>query len=143
MERYTLNQLALITGLTTRTLRNHLASGLLGGEKIDGNWAFTEEDIGKFLAAPEVKQALAAKDSALVHDFMADAYKKTNSICMMLDFPVGHDEASAISDFFCRAVSESEGGVQMRFNYDRGCARVILSGREEPVLTVIRAYYSR
>ena len=31
---YNLNQVAMITGLTTRTLRNHLKQGLLKGEKI-------------------------------------------------------------------------------------------------------------
>ena len=33
---YTLNDLALISGFTTRTLRNDIASGTLDGEKIDG-----------------------------------------------------------------------------------------------------------
>ena len=36
MERkYTLNDLALMTGLTTRTLRNYLVQGFLHGEKRD------------------------------------------------------------------------------------------------------------
>ncbi len=42
---YTLNELATITGLTTRTLRNHLKSNILNGEKIDGIWQFTEEEL--------------------------------------------------------------------------------------------------
>ena len=37
MERmYTLNDLALMTGFTTRTLRNYLTQGLLKGKKENG-----------------------------------------------------------------------------------------------------------
>lgn len=39
---YTLKQLALITGLTERTLRNYLRSELLTGEKRDGKWYFSD-----------------------------------------------------------------------------------------------------
>ena len=44
-EIYNLNQLALMTGLSTRTLRNDLATGILEGEKEDGMWIpFTENN---------------------------------------------------------------------------------------------------
>ena len=33
MENYDINQLALITGFTTRTLRNHINMGLLEGDR--------------------------------------------------------------------------------------------------------------
>jgi len=46
---YNLNQVAMITGLTTRTLRNHLSLGTLKGEKIDGNWSFTEEELEAYI----------------------------------------------------------------------------------------------
>jgi len=49
---YTLNDLALMTGLTTRTLRNYLKMGILKGERIDGIWNFTEEEIAEFFDNP-------------------------------------------------------------------------------------------
>lgn len=46
MEKYyTLNEVAMMTGLTTRTLRNYLKMNVLKGEKLDGIWNFTEEEI--------------------------------------------------------------------------------------------------
>ena len=36
MEKYNLNDLAMMTGFTTRTLRNYLNQGLLEGEKENG-----------------------------------------------------------------------------------------------------------
>ena len=58
---YNMNQVAMITGLTTRTLRNHLKQGLLKGEKIEGNWSFSEEELDEYFTEPSVRQAILAK----------------------------------------------------------------------------------
>ncbi|MDO5134074.1 MAG: helix-turn-helix domain-containing protein, partial [Eubacteriales bacterium] len=84
---YNLNQVAMITGLTTRTLRNHLKQGILKGNKIDGNWSFTEEEVETYIGDPGVRQAISAKQHAVIYDFLADPYKKTNRICTIMDFP--------------------------------------------------------
>ena len=77
---YNLNEVAMITGLTTRTLRNYLRLNLLKGEKVDGNWSFTEEELDEFMSNPAVKQAIAAKRNAVVYDFLSDPFKKGNRI---------------------------------------------------------------
>lgn len=143
MEKYDLNQLALITGLTTRTLRNYLNQGILEGEKLAGNWHFSEENLEKFFSSPEVKRSLTAKRHALVYDFMADTYKKNNRICMILDFPVAQEEANTISDLFCSFINEKIQDIQFKFHYDVHGARVILSGAEDAVMDVIYQYYGK
>ncbi len=40
---YLISHLVLSTGLTDRTIRNYIASGILQGEKINGLWHFTPE----------------------------------------------------------------------------------------------------
>ena len=42
---YTVEEIATMTSLTTRTIRNYIKEGLLKGRKIGGQWRFTEEDI--------------------------------------------------------------------------------------------------
>ena len=44
MENYTINDIAMMTGLTTRTIRNYIKLGILNGEKEDGVWRFSAED---------------------------------------------------------------------------------------------------
>ena len=140
---YNLNQLATITGLTTRTLRNYLKLEFLKGEKIDGNWTFTEEEVGAFMAVPAVKQAIDAKNTGVIFDFLADAYKKSNRICTVLDFPVAMDEAMEISRFFCQEINQNGSDIVFKFSYERNLARVILSGAEESVMDILNAYYGR
>ena len=140
--RYNLNMMATITGLTTRTLRNYIHMGLLQGEKIDGAWSFTEEELNQFLSDVNVKKAMESKRNALVHDFIADTHKKTNRICMVLDFPVAEEEAAEIAEFFGKTICEIGKDIEFKYVNERQLARVILSGAEEQVLDVIRKYYN-
>ena len=140
---YNLNQVATITGLTTRTLRNHLKQGLLKGEKIDGNWCFTEEEVDAYLADPAIEQAVSSKQHAVIYDFLADSFKKTNRICTIMDFPVSDEEAKEIAQFFWRMITDRGYDVEFRFIPERNLARFILAGSEEQVSEFMKAYYDR
>lgn len=142
MERVNLNQLALITGLTTRTLRNYLNQGVLKGEKIGGSWSFTEEAVEAFVTTPDVRRVLETKQNALVYDFMADNYKKGNRICMMMDFAVEREEAAEIANFFCHTITEIGEDVQFYCMDGRHGTRVILSGAEDMVMDIVQRYYA-
>lgn len=139
---YTLNELATMTGLTTRTLRTYLKTGLLSGEKTDGVWRFSEEDCERFFAHPSVKPALQAKRNALVYDFLGNRFKRENELCVVLDLLPQAGEAEEVSAFFCKAVSAREGGkLRFTFEKDDGRVRVILTGPEDAVSDILRAYY--
>ena len=140
---YNLNQLAMITGLTTRTLRNHLKAGVLTGEKIDGNWQFTEEALDDYIGQPNVRRAIAARQHAVIYDFLADAMKKTNRICVVMDFPVAAEAAMAIAAFFSREISDHGRDIEFRYINGPRCARFILAGAEEQVAALMKAYYER
>lgn len=58
---YLISHLVLSTGLTDRTIRNYIASGILQGEKINGLWHFTPEQVERFLRHPAVRPSILAK----------------------------------------------------------------------------------
>lgn len=140
---YNINQVAMITGLTTRTLRNHLKQGFLTGEKTDGNWSFTEEELDQYLADPAVKQAVLAKQHSVVYDFLSDPFKKTNRICTIMDFPVSNEEAQSIANFFCKEITEKGTDIEFRFMNEKNYSRFILAGSEDQVSDLMKAYYER
>lgn len=142
MEKYyTLNDVAKFTGLTTRTLRNYLKMELLSGEKIDGVWMFTVEELDAFLSNPTVKPSVQAKRNALVYDFLLEDKKKTNEICTVLVFCVEAEEAQEISAFFCNAVNKCEAGVQFSMERSGKNVRVVLKGAEDAVMDILISYY--
>ena len=140
---YNLNQVAMITGLTARTLQNHLKQGILSGEKINGVWSFTEEALNEYIAHPSVKQVIHAKHHSVVFDFLDDSFKKTNRICTIMDFPVSADEALSIASFFSSMISSSGNDIEFRFINEKNLARFILSGSEEQVCHLMKAYYAQ
>ena len=102
MEKYyTLNEVAMMTGLNTRTLRNYLKMDVLKGEKIDGIWKFSECEFSDFISNPYVKPSLQAKSKAIVFDFLNEKEKQLNEICTILDLHVDLTESDEISEFFC------------------------------------------
>ena len=139
-KKYNLNDLALMTGFTTRTLRNYMNQGLLNGEKENGMWQFTLEEIDRFFREPFVKEGLRIKRSSVVFDFMADRNKKQERSCMILDIPASVKKGNEISAFFCDKMNDA---TDLVFNYgwDNGICRVILSGAADSVANIMKAYY--
>ena len=143
MEKYyTLNEVAMMTGLTTRTLRNYLKMNVLKGEKIDGIWKFTEEEFAEFIQNPYVKPSLQAKNKAIVFDFLAQNEKRTNEICTIIDVCEDSNEAEEISAFFCEEINKrNEGKINFSYEKNGSYVRVILRGYEDTVMEILNAYY--
>ncbi len=136
---YTLKQLALITGLTERTLRNYLRSGLLTGEKRDGKWYFSDSDITDFFNCRIVKTAVAARKNSHVYDFMGATHKNRDSACIILDLPT--KKSAEISRFFCSAVNKRT-QISMTFDSCKGQNRVIIVASPETVADVLNEYHA-
>ena len=138
---YNLNELAMITGFTTRTLRTYLSRGLLDGEKGNGVWQFSAEDVERFLNEPFVKEGLRIKRNAVVFDFLAETSKKSGRACVILDLPVGILEGQKISNFFCEQMCRATDATFCS-GMDGGVFRVILSGDRAQVAQIMKNYES-
>ncbi|MBQ9459539.1 MAG: helix-turn-helix domain-containing protein [Oscillospiraceae bacterium] len=138
---YSLNDLAVMTGLTTRTLRNYIKRGILNGEKIGGDWRFSESEFEAFASNPYVRRSLRARRSGDVLDFLAGRTTRGGRACFILDSAVPDDAGAEIAAFFCDTVR----GDGVSFTYERsgGVSRVILLGEERRVAEIITAYYAK
>lgn len=137
---YTINELAVISGFTTRSLRNFITMGHLTGEKIDGIWQFTPEEIDAFLSNPNVAPGIKSKVNAVVYDFLADKEKKTNKICSILDFVMEDDEANELSEYFCSAMNNCK-DTTLKYEKHGKNVRIIISGPEDFVKDTINGWY--
>lgn len=137
---YTMEQLATLTGLTTRTLRNYLKAEILQGSKDTGIWQFTEEQVSEFVRHPAVSPSIQAKHHAMVYDFLARQDHSENEMCILLDRTLGEEEAKELTDFFCHAASSCS-HIRFAFSYESGKARYILKGTEADVSQIMREFY--
>ena len=86
-DTFSISDMALITGLSTRTIRSYIADGFLAGDKSSGAWRFTAEQVYAFLRNKAVRPALRAKKNAIVYDFMGAPHKEQDMMCVVLDLP--------------------------------------------------------
>ena len=139
---YVINHLVMFTGLTDRTIRNYIALGVLQGEKINGLWHFTPEQVDNFVRHPSVRPSILAKNNSLVYDFLLEDKKKTQELCLILDIPQG--DKKSIAEFFCYNITN--GGYQnIKFTFDgvADMARVILKGDATEVLRLVNEYHAK
>lgn len=136
---YLISHLVLMTGLTDRTIRNYISSGILKGEKINGLWHFTPEAVDAFLRHSAVRPSILAKQNGAVYDFLLDSKKKTAQTCVILDIPGGDEKE--IAEYFCYRIS-SENFHDLHFSFDAisGVPRVILKGPAADVLRLVNEF---
>lgn len=138
---YVLNHLVLFTGLTDRTLRNYIASGILQGEKINGMWHFTPGQLEAFLAHPAVRPSILARHHSAVYDFLLDMKKPAPKACVILDIPQGDEKA--VTEFFCYRINQGQdSSLHFSFHMQSPHIRVILTGNTPGVLALVNDYHA-
>lgn len=138
-ETYPISHLVLMTGFTDRTIRNYLASGILKGEKIDGVWQFTPEQVDSFIRHPAVRPSLLSKQNSLVYEFLLYNMKSACEACIILDLP-GKNGARA-AEYFCGGINSGNfQNVQFSFDGAMSVPRVILKGNITEVLGLVNGF---
>ena len=139
---YVINHLVMFTGLSDRTIRNYIASGILQGEKINGLWHFTPEQVEEFVRHPAVRPSILAKNNGLVYDFLLDTKKTGQEMCVILDTPCA--DKKTVAEYFCYSIN-SGGYHNIQFSFDgvMETSRVILKGDAAEVLRLANEYNSK
>ena len=139
-ELYLISHLTLITGLSDRTIRNYIASGILKGEKINGIWHFTPEEVDAFIKNPAVRPSIVAKNNSVVNDYMLNDSKKEEETCVILDLPKCDIKETA--EFFCYGISNGDyKDINFSFDGNYKTPRIILRGKPSDVFGLIGDYY--
>ena len=141
-EFYTIADVVEITGFSDRTIRHYISQNTLLGEKINGAWQFSAEQLGDFMNDPNVLPGIRAKKNAIVYNFLLQNCRNESEMCLMVDLP-GRD-SQAVSSFFCEAINDSA-YESICFSFDSlggQTPRVILKGKPQEVLELIQQFYS-
>lgn len=139
---YTIGHIVQFTGLTDRTIRSYISNGILRGEKNNGLWHFTSEQVEDFVRHPAVRPSILAKKNGLVYDFLLETKRAEPECCLILDLP-GENEKE-VSEFFCYEISNGD-HHNIRFSFDgvEKTPRIILKGDTAEVLRLVNSFYQR
>lgn len=141
-EFFNIDDIAMMTGLSTRTIRNYIADGFLVGDKSSGVWQFSPAQVDAFLQNKTVQPTLRSKKNAIVYDFIGNKPTGETRICIVLDVP--RNDLQRASTLFCKYISSCEPKSELHFAADPigNGGRIILSGADSDVLDMLNRYYS-
>lgn len=125
-DTYTVDDVAVMTGLNPRTIRDYLRRGLLNGEKTSAGWRFTERQFVELITRPEVERSIRAKDQGMVLDFLARKRKSTPTVCAILDIPLETGKEEALREKLLELYGK--GDFCFRYRMEGTVARITVVG---------------
>ncbi|HHD2753152.1 TPA: helix-turn-helix domain-containing protein [Clostridium perfringens] len=145
---YTIEDIAEMTRLTSRTIRNYLKDGILEGKKIGGQWRFSMKDIEKFFDNSKTNQDISITYNNEVIDFLEgknmDSQKEVQ-ICTIIDLHCKNIlEGKKLSKKLMTIINEDEeafkNGAKFSYEYmkDSSKARFTLFGDPEFIISTLK-----
>lgn len=128
---YTVEDVAKITGLSTRTIRNYLKDGKLQGKKVGVQWRFTEDNIKELFSFGDISDSMHEARHQMVLDFLQKKKIEEPEACAIYAIPCSSGEQA---QDLCQPVLEfvnrikSQGKLNFSFQYLDGAARFYLVG---------------
>lgn len=119
---YTVENIAEMTGLTSRTIRNYLSSGKLKGRKVGGQWRFTQDDVGAFMNTTDMHQSIQQIGEQEMIDFIQSKHTGKEGqicVCTMVDLFLPQQKVAKKCEKICVLFSRESGtSISFRYVYD-------------------------
>ncbi len=136
---YTLAELALMTGYSTRSLRAFYRQGLLTGTMTAGKYSFSEEDVERFVAQPFIEAGLKTKSRMRVQHFLEEEHTGQSATCLIHDEP-GREEAERLNRTLLEYINQ-EDLKEFRYMYllddKKEIGRFIFNGQAKDMIAVL------
>lgn len=138
---YTINDIAQMTMLSDRTIRNYIRRGLLKGKLNRGTWYFTEEELGAFFKEDYVKQTTLGKAEGIVTHFLDNDKRDEDSICAIYDMVIRtEEEGNQICEKLLLEINAEDNRrvtYSYQYNGKKGTVRIIVSGDADKVTELL------
>lgn len=134
---YTVADVAEITGLTGRTIRNYLKDGTLHGRKIGVQWRFTEEDVENLFSETGGLRSVAVLQEEMISDFIKEVKEQEKRSCLVMDIPVEEGQAEEYLGIIENLLSEKEVQGVLDYRKSNRAIRLVLRGMTEYILEIM------
>lgn len=133
---YSINELSTISGFTTRSLRNFIQMEFLKGEKFNGEWRFSLEQIEDFFSNPNIKEGIKSKNNSVVYNYLLNK-PENDKICSIVDLNLTPNETKTLSEKICQMINNSNANVEFKFSAHNGNVRIIIAGEKNFVKQIL------
>ena len=129
---YTVADVAQVTGMTSRTIRNYLKDGTLTGQKIGVQWRFTETEIKKLFSRQAPGQS---SPSQIMKGFLGCQEREKEALCVVFDVPaVSELESMELYQNLLKQRDEEQIVMSYEYHDEGQLLRIAMSGEAEAVM---------
>ena len=142
---YTIEDIAKIIRVTTRTIRNYLKDGTLKGRKIGGGWRFTDADLEAFFKHGFVAEAFQDATRQDVMNFFNGEYTNISGktqICSIIDIYKPMKAIMQLRDNIMQLVRGEGNSFVYSYDKAKGRARFVLIGTAEYLTQAINLIHA-
>lgn len=145
---YTVEDIANMTSLTSRTIRNYLKDGSLQGKKIGGQWRFTIEDIKRLFDNSSFSKEITDNKKQEVLDFIEGVntdIQGSVQVCTIADYYFDEqNEAKQLCDKLISIFNNPDNKFNMaKFSYEiidkENKARFTLFGPTDYIIKMLES----
>ncbi|WP_069187720.1 helix-turn-helix domain-containing protein [Alkalihalobacillus pseudalcaliphilus] len=135
---YTIDEIATMTRLTSRTIRTYLKNGLLKGTKIGGQWRFTEENLEALFHNSDIEVKIEQEKNKIISEFLNHSSIQETEMCTVIDIPCSTIQHATHWQKKVMQLLPKEGKFQFSYQYleNKQIIRVMFSGQKELILTI-------
>lgn len=143
---YTISDIAKLTRLTDRTIRNYLANGALKGTKIGGQWRFTKADIRQLFSDDKFGDDMKNKTEKSIYSYYNNQLKSldSNMTCQIIDVIIEDKEKRKEMFSKIKEVNKSSDEKEnISFVYDNNHVRIVIISSFEyvyKIMDIVRRY---
>ena len=143
---YTVEDVANMTSLTSRTIRNYIKDGTLQGKKIGGQWRFTMVNIKQLFDNSSFSKDISSDKKQQLLDFIDGVNNDIQGniqICTIVDYYCESiEESKQICDKLMTIISNQENKFSFaKFNYEfiesENKARFTLFGTPDYIIKIL------
>ena len=114
---YTVDEVAQMTRLTSRTIRNYIKSGLLRGKKVGGQWRFSQSDVENLMSSSTAAAKMSSVNRRDVLSFLDRTVPHAPQVCAVADLPLSQSAAEKLAQKICEIASQAA-SESIRFHYE-------------------------
>lgn len=147
-ELYTVEQVAEMLSVTSRTIRNYLRSGILKGRKLGGQWRFTEEEIRAMFETDSVRNKVEAEMEQEWIDFMKSPVAGPAGeirVCSCVDVALPQAEVASLCERLYQNLISNDAPLTFRYHYlfQEGIGRFLLIAPPSTIAEAMRILEGR
>ena len=143
---YTVEDIAKMTSLTSRTIRNYLKDGSLQGQKIGGQWRFTMENIKQLFNNSIFLNDISRKNRQRVLNFISGSnidIQGKIQVCTIVDCYCESPKAgNQIYEKLVTVINTKDDGIPAKFDYEfiekQNKARFTLFGNPDYIIKTLQ-----